>query len=185
MDRIVIENFAKKLTAVNNIKISVLGENIELLHEKKYRINNQDGQLQDTNFLGRNLEFGFSFKGEQQYVAIQLYLNTANYYRVFVFGKDNKMWTSVNLSKGQIDDMIEFDIQIRVTAPQSDSKEQRATRRDAIITELKKCGLKVDKRNHVYFGAYNIVSGEFINTNAEQFIKDLVTIAICKTFTEV
>ena len=137
--------------AVDDIKFSVLGENIDLLHEKKYRINNQAGDLQDTNFLGRNLEFSFYFRGQQQYMAIQLYLNTSNYYRVYVFGKDNKMWTSVNLSTGQTDNIIEFDIQIKVTAPQSDSKEQRVARRNSIISELKKCGLKVDKRNQVYF----------------------------------
>ena len=30
-----------------------------------------------------------------------------------------------------------------------------------------------------------MVSEEFINTSAEQFIKDLLTIAICKKFTEI
>lgn len=182
LDNSVIEKFAEKIVNIDNLYINVLDQELYFIHDEKYKINNQGGELQESNFLGRNLEFSFKYNEEEYNVAVQLYLNDAGYYRVFVMGKDDKMWTSVNLSTGLVDENIEFDIQIRVTSPQSDSKEQRAARRDTIINELRKCGLKADKRNHVYFGAYNIEKDEFINTTPEKFIKDLLTIAVCKMF---
>ena len=94
------------------------------------------------------------------------------------------MWTSVNLSTGVEGDVINFAIQIKVSSPQDISKEARAERRDRIVETLREHGLKADKKNYISFGSYHIDEEVFINTTPERFVKDLLTIALCKYFVE-
>lgn len=70
--------------------------------------------------------------------------------------------------------------QIKVSSPRSLSSEEREVIRDEIIEMLGENGMKADKKNRIKFGMYDIPSAQFINTNAEKFIKDLLTIGICK-----
>lgn len=181
-----VERFASALIQFDNIELNILDERIELNKKNEYRINNQGGYLQDNNFLGRFMEFEFSYQGKNYFIALQLYMNASGYYRLFVFGYDEKvrMWTSVNLSTGLKGNIINFDIQIKVSSPQNLSKEARSERRDRIVKELRQYGLTADKKNHISFGEYNIDEEMFINTTPQKFIKDLLTIALCKYFVE-
>lgn len=118
--------------------------------------------------------------GHKYPAVFQLYENNSGHYRIFLFGLGNKMLTSVNLTNGLNNSKIVFDIQIKVTAPHSLPKEERCLIRDKIVRMLRENGLAADKKNHIEFGMYDITANQFINTNAEQLVKDLLIIGICK-----
>lgn len=179
-----VKRFASTITQCDNIQLDILGERVVLTKKNAYSINNQEGHLQEDNFLGRHMEFEFSFQEKNYFIALQLYMNIKGYYRLFVIDQNGKMWTSVNLSTGLEGNIINFNIQIKVSSPHHLSKEVRLERRDRIVKELRQYGLTADKKNHILFGAYNIDDENFINTTPEKFVNDLLTIALCKYFVE-
>lgn len=178
-----IESFAGTIIGVDDLTLDIFGQQIVFKKSNVFSINNQDGTLQEENFLGRHMEFEFELDDKTYYIALQLYFNESGFYRLFVFDQNGKMWTSVNLSTGYENGIVNFDIQIKVSSPQTLSKEERAEIRDNIVGYLREQGLQADKKNHISFGAYNVEEKCFINTTPKKFISDLLTIALCKRFT--
>ena len=109
-----------------------------------------------------------------------MYQNESGHYRIFLYGKNNKMLTSVNLTKGLDGGRIVFDIQIKVTSPHSLSRLQKQRKRDNILKELRINGLKADNKNHIALGSYDILTDKFVGTDSESFLKNMLTIGICK-----
>lgn len=180
VDDSVAEKVAAHLITVSELKFSVSGRSVVCTKGMQASINNQGGDLRDNNFLGRNLEFTLRMGGQSEPIAFQLYENTSGHYRLFVYGKGNKMLTSVNLTTGLSENRIQFCVQIKVTSPQSLSRLQRERKRDDIVKELRHNGLSIDERNVVEFGCYDIKNDSFIGTNPSQVLRDLLTIGICK-----
>ena len=146
-------------------------------------INDQGLYLRDENFFGRNLEYTLKIKSNEYPIAFQLYENTNEHYRIFLYTENNKMLTSVNLTTGQQDDRIIFDIQIKITSPQSATKEERAFIRDECVRKLREYGLNVDKKNHIYLGQYDIPNEKFIDTTPKDLLTNLLVLGICKNET--
>ena len=184
MDDDTAAKLASRLTEVKWLKFSVSGRSVTCTPGMTENINNQGGTLRDGNFFGRGLEFTMEIAGKSYPAAFQMYLNENGHYRIFLYGKDNKkndkMLTSVNLTAGLDGGRINFDIQIKVTSPHNQSKLQRAKKRDSIIKELWVNGLEADSRNHIALGSYDILSDEFIGTDAVNLLRDLLIIGICK-----
>ena len=80
-------------------------------------INNQGGHLQETNFLQRTQEYTLVNKKYEITIpiVIQLYFNTNNHYRLFVYTKGNKMLTSINLTNNFQDNKIQLSIPLKLS----------------------------------------------------------------------
>ena len=176
----IVAKISNHLCELGNLEFDISGNHFLAQKGTDYSINNQEGNLRESNYFGRNLEYTLLVNGMKIPIVIQLYENIKKQYRIFLFGKGNKMLTSVNLTKGLDGEKIIFDIQIKISSPQNLSCEERSNIRDDIVKELRNNGLRADKKNHIEFGQYDIPSDQFINTNAEKLIKDLMIIGICK-----
>ena len=176
----ICEEISEKLCSIGDFKFNLFGNECICAKGIEVSINNQDAYLRDENFFGRNLEYTLQINSEKYPIAFQLYKNIKDFYRIFLFTQNNKMLTSVNLTKGFNESRIIFDIQIKITSPQSATQEERKFLRDECVKKLIEYGLKVDKKNHVYLGEYDISEKIFYATNPEKLIKNLLVIGICK-----
>ncbi|MBR5913470.1 MAG: hypothetical protein IKZ58_03830 [Selenomonadaceae bacterium] len=180
VDDKICEEISKKLCQVGNFEFDLLGNNCICEKGIKNSINNQGGYLSEENFFGRNLEYTLKINSDEYPIAFQLYKNVKDFYRIFLLTKNNKMLTSVNLTKGQNAERITFDIQIKISSPQSATQEERKFMRDECVKKLVEYGLNVDKKNHIYLGEYDISERKFFNTTPKNLIQNLLIIGICK-----
>ena len=180
VDEKICNEISEQLRKVGNFEFNLLGNRFVCKKGVKCSINNQDGCLMKENFFGRDLEYILQLNSTKYPIAFQLYENIRKHYRIFVFTKDAKMLTSVNLTNGYQNNKIIFDIQIKITSPHNISKEERKFIRDECVKDLREYGLNIDKKNHAYLGEYDICTREFFNTTPEYFIKNLLVIGICK-----
>ena len=176
----ICEEISKKLCSVGNFKFNLFDNECICTKGIENSINNQGDYLRDENFFGRDLEYTLKINSSEYPIAFQLYMNTKEFYRIFLFTKNNKMLTSVNLTKGLNGNRIIFDIQIKITSPQSATQEERKFLRDECVKKLIDYGLKVDKKNHIYLGEYDILENKFYGTTSEDLIKNLLIIGICR-----
>ncbi|WP_160691671.1 hypothetical protein [Clostridium sp. C2-6-12] len=178
MKKKVIINFAQKILSVH-LKYIFINENkfiIEKAH--KYSINNQHGNLAETNFFGKELEFTIKRDRLSIPISIQLYKNGAGYYRVFVYNNIG-MLTSVNLSTGYSDEEIDLEIQLKLSSRDM-TKDDRQRYRDMLVADVEREGVEIRKLNTVYFGKYNVENNYFIDTTPEKFLEQLIKVAIIK-----
>ena len=175
---------AHHLCKVGDLEAIILGHKLKCTKGIGHSINNQQGDLRDFNFFGRELEYTVRHKSKaypMAYpIAFQLYRNVKDHYRIFLFGKGDKMLTSVNLTTGQEKEIIRFSIQIKVISPQSLSKLERERRREEIVRDIRDCGIAVDEKNVVELGQYSIAEDKFLNVSAEQFLRNFLVVGICK-----
>ena len=180
VDDKICEEFSKELCKVGNFHFNLFENECICTKGIEISINNQGNYLRDENFFGRNLEYTLKINYEEYPIAFQLYRNVSNFYRIFLYTQSNKMLTSVNLTKGLNESRIIFDIQIKITSPQNATQEERKFLRDECVKKLIEYGLKVDKKNYIYLGEYDILEKNFYSTNPEELIKNLLVIGICK-----
>ena len=180
IDDKICEEISEKLCQVGIFNFNLLGNNCVCEKGIENSINNQRGYLANENFFRRNLEYTLKINSSEYPIAFQLYRNDSGFYRIFLYTQSNKMLTSVNLTKGQQGERIIFDIQIKISSPQSATKEERKFRRDECVKKLIEYGMNVDKKNHVYLGEYDICEKNFFNTTPENLIKNLLVIGIFK-----
>ena len=171
---------AQRFYNIGNFEFNILDNKCTLTKGIKNSINNQQDYLRDENFFGRNLEYTLKINDEEYPIAFQFYENDRGHYRIFVFTEKGKMLTSVNLTTGLRDEIITFDIQIKITSPQSITKEERKLIRDECVKKLREYGLNVDKKNHVYLGEYDITSNKFVNITPKDLLINLLVIGIYK-----
>ena len=181
VDDKICRQISKKLCSAGNFKFALFGKECICTKGIENSINNQgELNLRNENFFGRDLEYTLKVNSSEYPIAFQLYMNIKEFYRIFLFTHNNKILTSVNLTPGQKADRIIFDIQVKITSPHSATQEERKFLRDECVKKLIDYGLKVDKKNHVYFGEYDILENKFCDTTPEDLIKNLLIIGICK-----
>ena len=111
-------------------------------------------------------------------ISIQLYENISGYYRVFVYNNKG-MLTSVNLSTGYTDGVINLEILLKLSTRDM-TKEERNEYRDMLVVDIEREGIEIIKKNTVYLGKYDVVKDEFIDTNAKTFLEQLIKVAVIK-----
>ncbi|MCT4662950.1 MAG: hypothetical protein N4A40_13925 [Tissierellales bacterium] len=173
-----IENLSNCLRKTKLREVTV--NNCEFVVKKgiENTINNQNGDLAEKNFLGKDLELQIIGDDLKIPICIQLYENISNYYRIFVYNNKG-MLTSVNLSKGYSSGMINFEISLKLSSRHMD-KEERKSKRDMMAMDISREGIRFSENNKVYFGKYDTNKNQFIDTTAKQFCEELLKVAIIK-----
>lgn len=173
-----LNNFAEKILEVDLKEVTINKSTFSLQQGHKYSINNQKGDLAETNFFGNRLKYTVNQNNLEIPISIQLYENTSGHYRIFVFNKMG-MLTSVNLTKGYSDGKIKLQIQLRLSN-RNMTKEERAKLRDMLVFDVENEGIRIAGKNTVYFGEYDVSKEDFIDTNPKKFLEELVKVAIIK-----
>lgn len=175
--------FATLFKSVDDFSFELMGKTYTCQKGINVSINNQGGCLSDDNFFGRNLGYTMCVDGKMYPIVYHLYQNTSGHYRIFLYTNGNKMLTSMNLSTGLEKNgsgRIILDIQIKISSPQSISKEERLYMRDECVKRLRNHGMRIDKNNRVYMGEYDIPKKELIHTSPKNLLIDILTVGICR-----
>ena len=159
-------------------QITINEINYTLNKGHQYSINNQKGELADTNFFGNELNYLIQGNGLEMPLTIHLYRNRRDHYRVFVYNNKG-MLTSVNLSTGYSDGRVELKIQLKLSA-RNMTKEERACLRDLMVLDIENKGIEVEGTNTVCFGEYDVIEDKFIGSTPERFLEELIKVAIIK-----
>lgn len=178
MNEIIISNFVEKVLSSSVKEIFINGNKLLLNKGHNYAINNQEGELAKANFFGKELEFTVEGNDLKMPISIQLYKNISGHYRIFVYNNKG-MIVSVNLSKGYSDGVIRLEIQMKLTNSNM-SQGERENNRDMLVNDLVQEGIEIIKNNTVYFGKYDVVDNNFIDTTADKFLEQLIKVAIIK-----
>ena len=178
MNEAILRNFADKLVCVSLNDIYINKNKFNLQRGHNYSINNQDGVLSEINLFGKELEFIMVRQDMMMPISIQLYENISGYYRVFVYNNKG-MLTSVNLSTGYTDGVINLEILLKLSTRDM-TKEERNEYRDMLVVDIEREGIEIIKKNTVYLGKYDVVKDEFIDTNAKTFLEQLIKVAVIK-----
>lgn len=178
MNETIVQNFTDKVLLVDLKEIFINGNQFILNKGHNYSINNQAGDLSETNYFCKELEFTIVGNDFEMPLSIQLYENTSGYYRIFVYNNKG-MLSSVNLSTGYSDGEISLEIQLKLSS-RNMTKEERERNRDMLVMDLEREGIEIVKKNTVYFGKYDITNDEFIDTTSEKFLEQLIKVAIIK-----
>lgn len=184
IEEIHIENFAKQLNPKFSDEISIGKTKFKVINNCDISINNQHGDLRDGNYLGRNFEYTLQSDKLEIPIAIQLYLNVNEHYRVYCFTKNGKMLSSFNLSTGYNGGIVDINIQIKITE-QKLTKEERQKKRDDIIELLYNEGLTILPKNIVHLGSYDTVNDIFINTTPEKLMIDFLKVCLTKGYYDI
>ncbi|HHW66213.1 hypothetical protein [Defluviitalea raffinosedens] len=178
MNEAIIQNFTNKILSVDLKEIFINGNQFILNKGHSYSINNQAGDLAETNFFGKDLEFTIVSNDFEMPISIQLYENISGYYRIFVYN-NRGMLTSINLSMGYSDGEISLEIQLKLFS-RNMTKEERERNRDMLVMDLAREGIDIVKKNTVCFGKYDVINDKFIDTTEKKFLEQLIKVAIIK-----
>ena len=141
----------------------------------------QYNENDEINLLGREHEYTFHLPdGVHVQVSIQLYLNERNQWRLFAFN-DRGMLFSVNLTlERKEEDVVTLCQVLMIKSGQMDG-EQRARIRAELVHCLRSLQRsEIDQRNRVYFGTFDGCEGRFLDTTAEDFMRDFAISAVVK-----
>lgn len=178
MNSAMIHDFADKILSVDLKEIYINGNKFLIEKSHKYSINNQQGDLADTNFLGKELEFTLKGANVEVPISIQLYKNISGHYRIFVYNNKG-MLTSVNLSTGYFDGEIILEILLKLSS-RNMTKEERERYRDTLVADIEREDIKIRGLKKVYFGKYDVSENKFIDTTSKKFLEQLIKVAIIK-----
>ncbi len=143
-------------------------------------------QYNNDNLLGRRHEYMFSLPDDVQLpVSIQLYFAKTNdpktsHWRLFAYC-DQGMVFSVNLTlERKEEDVVTLAQGLVIKSGKMDSEQ-----RDRIRGELVHClrslqRSEIDHRNRIYFGTFDGREGTFLDTTANDFMRDFTTSAVIK-----
>lgn len=132
------------------------------------------------NLLGRDHEYTFHVDQRRIQVSIQLYLNTANHWRLFAYA-DHGMLLSVNLTtERKAKNMVALGQVLRIMNRASMNEEERANARTELVHCLRGLGFEVDHRNKITFGTFDGRRGGFLDTTAAAFVRDFTVAAVVK-----
>ncbi|MBN9646947.1 hypothetical protein J0L31_08085 [Terrisporobacter glycolicus] len=174
-----IDSFVSRLNPKFADKISIGNNEFRIINKCDRSINNQEGNLRDDNYLGREFEYTLKNEKLEIPITIQLYENVSGHYRLFCYTKNNKMLSSFNLSTGYNEGVIDIKLQIKVST-QKLTKEEREQKRDYILQRLEEEGLSILPKNIVYLGTYDPKDEVFIDTTPEKLMIDFLKICILK-----
>lgn len=145
---------------------------------------------EDFQLLGTELSYTFNILNQQIEVSLQLYENTSNYWRLFSYIRCNSqvgLVFSVNLSTGRVQEgLYELQNKIKFSDRLEENpdlaKEIRKRKQEVLCNVLVDYGFDISDKNDVYLGEFFVlnIDGEFINTDLNQFVEDMITISLLK-----
>lgn len=141
--------------------------------------------------LGEELSYTFLLPNQQLEISLQFYVNNSNYYRLFAFTRCNGevgLVFSINLSRNRLGDgryalknKIKFSE--RIEGDPEIAKEIRKRKQEVLCDLLADLKYNVSDENDIYLGVFdtlNSLDGEFIDTDVNRFVHDMLTITLLK-----
>lgn len=89
------------------------------------------------------------------------------------------MLVSVNLTTGYSDGQISFKIPLKFSN-RNLTQEERVQYRDLMIDDVQYEKMVIIPSNTVYLGKYDTIAGRFVDTTAEDFLKQFIKVALIK-----
>lgn len=181
--------FAQSLLAYKKEEVTIWLDN-EAYKGIKGISSNIQYLYEDFQLLGTELSYTFNILNQQIEISLQFYENTSNYWRLFSYTRCNNqvgMVFSVNLSKARIKDgLYELQNKIkfsdRMEGNPDLAKKIRKRKQEVLCNVLVDYGFEVSDMHDVYLGDFSVLNldGEFINTDLDQFVEDMLTISLLK-----
>lgn len=171
-DKITIQIAGKSFTGIKGIQ-----SNIQYLYD-------------EFQLIGSELSYTFTIQNQTIEISLQFYENTSNYWRLFSYVRCNNhsgMAFSINITKGKIKEgLYELKNKIkfsdRIEGDPDIAKAIRKRKQEVLCNVLVDHGFEVSNNSDVYLGSFSTLSspGEFIDTNLQQFIEDIITVSLLK-----
>lgn len=144
----------------------------------------------DNQLLGEELSYTFTYLKQTIEVSLQFYENISDYYRLFVYTRSNGksgMAFSENLTTNRTQDGIyvlknKIKFSDRMNGNPEVSKIIRQRKQQVLCDLLSDYGFNVCDNHDIYLGEFDTgrLKGEFAETNVEQFVYDMIIIALLK-----
>lgn len=173
-----INDFAKTFLNAKTDKFTINNITFDVKKGIKCSINNQGGSLAEENYFGRHHEYTVIGDNYEIPICLQLYENNRGFFRVFVFSKKG-MLTSINLSTGFNDDVINLIIKIKISTVNMPA-EERKINKNKLLSVLENEDFNIITKDVVFFGLYDTIRNNYIKTTKDKFLHDLIKLAIIK-----
>ena len=140
------------------------------------------------DLLENTHEYSFPLLEGVLQVSMQLYVNTADHYRLFCYtrmGSTQGMAFSLNLTtQKQSGSLIHLVQKIRFTEPHPGNpalaQDHRRQKQEVFCQQLRKLGYKVSEKNELSLGYYDPTRKSLIDTTAQDLLNDFLVISILK-----
>lgn len=173
------KSFAKVLlSAKKPNEISIKGQSFTISQGTKCSVNNQCGGLRDVNLLARELEFTLSGNGIEMPLVFQLYENTSNHMRLFLYNNKGMLF-SVNLTTGYKHGRIDLEQLIKYSSRLL-SPAERIKACDDSLAVLCTEGIKIVGEKKVHIGTFDVINNRFDDTTPEKFLLDMIKVGLIK-----
>ena len=173
------KSFAKiLLSAQKPTGISIKGQSFIISQGTKHSVNNQFGGLRDCNLLGRELEFTLSGNGIEMPLVFQLYENTSNHMRLFLYNNKGMLF-SVNLTTGYKQGRIDLEQLLKYSSRVLSPAERTKACYDSLAILCTE-GIKTIGEKKVHIGTYDVINEKFVDTTPEKFLLDMIKVGLIK-----
>lgn len=173
------KSFAKiLLSAQKPTGISIKGQSLIISQGTKHSVNNQFGGLRDCNLLGRELEFTLSGNGIEMPLVFQLYENTSNHMRLFLYNNKGMLF-SVNLTTGYKQGRIDLEQLLKYSSRVLSPSERTKACYDSLAILCME-GIKIIGEKKVHIGTYDVINEKFVDTTPEKFLLDMIKVGLIK-----
>lgn len=182
--------FADALWEFNQEEVVIEIDNHRFRGKKGISSNLQYSRY-DNQLLAEDLSYTFSLPNQQLEISLQFYRNKSKHYRLFAFTRCNGevgLAFSINLSINRVVDgkyalknKIKFSD--RIDSDPDIAKAIRKRKQEVLCDLLADLNFNISNENDVCLGVFdttNTLDGEFINTNVNQFVHDMLTITLLK-----
>ena len=156
--------------------------------DARIQYNQTDIDEPGGDLLQNKHEYTFPIADGELMVSLQLYLNSANCYRLFCYtriGSVQGMTFSVNLTTEKEDDnvinlvqKIKFIEQYK--GDEKLAKAHRQRKQIILCNLLNKLGYFVSENNELVLGSFNPIKGKFLDTTPEKFLNDFLVVSLLK-----
>jgi hypothetical protein len=142
----------------------------------------------DLDLLENAHEYTFPILAGDLQVSLQLYLNSANHYRLFCYtriGGTQGMTFSVNLTTEKESENVIFLTQKIRFVEQYDGSSQQAQahrrQKQVVFGELlRKLGYELTENNDLILGIYDPTQKKLVNTSPHKFLNDFLVVSLLK-----
>ncbi|MCL2773745.1 MAG: HNH endonuclease [Oscillospiraceae bacterium] len=181
------ESFAsvlKRIKLKNNL-IKFDNFTLDFTYGVNYKIEYNEAGI---DLLNNQHQYTFKIPQGDLQLSLQLYENVRYHYRLFAFtriGSIQGMVFSVNLTtQKESNDIIFLTQKIKFTEQHpGDNEMAKITRKQKqiLLCDIyRKMGLEVTENNDLILGIFNPIDEKFVNTSAEDFLYNFITVSILK-----
>jgi hypothetical protein len=142
----------------------------------------------ENDYLENKHQYIFPLQMGNLEISLRLYENDDNHFRLYClthFGSKQGMTFSINLTtEKESDDIIFLKQKLKFAeqykGSQSLAKAHRRQKQIVFCEILSKLGMEITDNNELILGIFDPLKKEFVNTSENQFLNDILVVAIMK-----